>query len=479
MGCLVTVDVFLVAGFASGYRFICRFGDSHGFIDICELNKATTATPLNLNVQIQPPDDPLIYKRLKAIGPGAIVAAAFIGPGTLTVASKAGGQFGYSLLWAVAFSTFACLVLQEMSARLGVVAQAGIGESISKNFKVPLLKPLVLGLVLAAVLVGNAAYESGNLSGGVLGVKAAAPNLELGYWKHVIVQLMAAIAFGLLWTAKYKVIERSLILLVAAMGGVFFTAAILVQPDFSQIVAALIRPQFPKDGWLIVLALIGTTVVPYNLFLHASTVKERWATADDLVNARLDTAISVIGGGLITAAILIVATPYALNSAANIDGVLQTITDSKPVELSNVIQASGAKLGGWFPWFLALGFCVAGLSSAITAPLAAAYVAAELFGWPKQLSDWRFRVTWIGVLMTGTVFAVYAERPQQLLVFAQVANGFLLPVVAVFLIWVANNEIVLGRYKNSWRANLFGVTVVLVTVGLGMVGVMKAFKLFD
>ena len=420
----------------------------------------------------------MIYKRLKAIGPGAIVAAAFIGPGTLTVASKAGGQFGYSLLWAVAFSTFACLVLQEMSARLGVVAQAGVGESISKNFKVPVLKPLVIGLVLAAVLIGNAAYESGNLSGGVLGVESATPNLELGYWKHAIVQIMAAIAFALLWTAKYKVIERSLIVLVAAMGGVFFTAALLVQPDFSQIVAGLIRPQFPKDGWLIVLALIGTTVVPYNLFLHASTVKERWSTTDDLVSARLDTAISVIGGGLITAAILIVATPYAMNSAAAIDGVQQNIT-AKPVELGSVIQASGAKLGSWFPWFLAFGFCVAGLSSAITAPLAAAYVAAELFGWPKELSDWRFRATWVGVLMTGTVFAVYAERPEQLLVFAQVANGLLLPVVAVFLIWVANNENVLGRYKNSWRANLFGIVVVLVTVGLGVVGVMKAFKLFE
>ena len=106
------------------------------------------------------------------------------------------------------------------------------------------------------------------------------------------------------------------------------------------------------------------------------------------------------------------------------------------------------------------------------------YVAAELFGWPKELADWRFRVTWVGVLVIGTVFALYAERPQQLIVFAQVANGLLLPVVAVFLIWLTNNEAVLGRFKNSWRANLFGVAVVLVTVGLGVVGVLKAFKVF-
>lgn len=403
------------------------------------------------------------------------MAAAFIGPGTLTVASKAGGQFGFSLLWAVAFSTFACLVLQEMSARLGVVAQVGIGESIARTFNSPLLKPLVVGLVLAAVLVGNAAYESGNLSGGVLGAKLASQQQELGVWKSVIVLMMAAVAFGLLWTAKYKVIERALIVLVAGIGSVFLTAAVLVRPDVSQIVNGLLSPQIPEHGWLVVVALIGTTVVPYNLFLHASTVKERWATADDLVNARLDTALSVIGGGIITAAILIVATPYAVTSTANVDGA--ALVAGQSVELGAVFQASSVKFGGWFSWFLAFGFCIAGLSSAITAPLAAAYVTAELFGWPKELADWRFRTIWISMLVSGVSFALFVQQPQQLIVFAQVANGLLLPVVAVFLIWVANDEKVLGRHKNSWPVNFLGITVVLVTFGLGLVGVLKALKI--
>ena len=401
------------------------------------------------------------------------MAAAFIGPGTLTVASKAGGQFGFSLLWAVVFSTFACLVLQEMSARLGVVAQVGVGESIGKNFNIPLLKPLVIGLVLAAVLIGNAAYESGNLSGGVLGAELASQNTELGFWKPVIVLLMAAIAFGLLWTAQYKVIERSLIVLVAGIGGVFLTAAVLVRPDFTQVANGLFSPEIPSHGWLTVVALIGTTVVPYNLFLHASTVKERWATADDVASARLDTAISVIGGGIITAAILIVAAPYAVNPPLSSDG---SLVAGQPVDLGAVFQASSAKIGGWFSWFLAFGFCIAGLSSAITAPLAAAYVTAELFGWPKELADWRFRVIWISVLVSGVSFALFVQKPQELIVFAQVANGLLLPVVAVFLIWVANDEKVLGRYKNSWPVNILGIAVVLVTFGLGLVGVLKAFK---
>ncbi len=424
--------------------------------------------------------DPLIFKRLKTIGPGAVVAAAFIGPGTLATASKAGGQFGYTLLWAVAFSTFACLTLQEMSARLGVVAQCGVGESIRKNIQLPLVKPLIIGLVLATVLIGNAAYESGNLSGGVLGASLASGRAEIGVWKPGIVLLVAAIAFGLLWTAKYKIIERALIVLVASIGIVFFTAAIFIRPDISQVVSGLCHPQVPEGGWLVLVGLIGTTVVPYNLFLHASTVKERWSTADDLVNARLDTAISVIGGGLITAAILIVATPYAIDPPVDVDGVQQTIASGGPAELlDRVFQASTVKLGGWFSWFLAFGFCVAGLSSAITAPLAAAYVAVELFGWPNELGDWRFRAIWIGVLVTGVVFALWVKTPQQLIVFAQVANGILLPVAAVFLIWVANSEAILGRHKNSWRANFLGAAVVVVTVGIGVVGILKAFKVFE
>ena len=278
----------------------------------------------------------MILERLKSIGPGAIVAAAFIGPGTLTVASKAGGQFGYSLLWAVAFSTFACLVLQEMSARLGVVAQLGVGESISKHLNVPLLKPFMIGLVLAAVLIGNAAYESGNLSGGVVGAELAAQTKDLGVWKPAIVLSLAATAFVLLWTAKYKIIERFMIVLVASIGGVFLTAAVIVRPDFAAIAKGLCSPWIPEHGWLTVVGLIGTTVVPYNLFLHASAARERWSSDRDLANARLDTAISVIGGGLITAAILVVATPYSVNAtSAKNDQVLSATTS---IELESVFQ---------------------------------------------------------------------------------------------------------------------------------------------
>lgn len=412
-----------------------------------------------------------MFRRLKAIGPGAIVAAAFIGPGTITVASTAGGNFGYSLLWAVAFSTLSCLVLQEMSARLGIVGQLGVGDAIRQKFSSPALKVVLIGLVLGAILVGNAAYESGNISGGVLGINLAAGASSPAWLNPMVVLVVAGIAFGLLWTAKYKVVERALVCLVATMGLVFLTTAALVQPDWSAVFSGLLAPEIPEGSLLKVVALIGTTVVPYNLFLHAAAVQSRWRDEGTLSDVRIDTAASILGGGLITAAIVITAAPlFESTNLASGDGA------AGQYDLPAIFDATAGKIGIWFRWFMAFGFLAAGLSSAITAPLAAAYATAELFGCPKDMSGYRFRATWILVLAVGTCFAMLASKPEQLIIFAQVANGLLLPIIGIFLVWVVNDEKLLGDHKNGWFANILGGIVILVTAGLGVTGILKALK---
>ena len=110
-----------------------------------------------------------MLKKLKQLGPGMLVAAAFIGPGTVTTASMAGAGYGYTLLWAMLFSILATITLQEMTARLGTQAKMGLGEAIRKKSTNKLLRYLSFGLVISAIVIGNAAYESGNLAGAVLG----------------------------------------------------------------------------------------------------------------------------------------------------------------------------------------------------------------------------------------------------------------------------------------------------------------------
>ena len=123
--------------------------------------------------------------KVKGFGPGAMIAAAFIGPGTVTTATLAGGNFGFTLLWAIGFSVIATLTLQEMTARLGAVAQVGLGEAIAaRTNNTPLRWPAAL-LVIAAIVVGNAAYEAGNITGAGAGLPSWALS-AVNIWPLII-----------------------------------------------------------------------------------------------------------------------------------------------------------------------------------------------------------------------------------------------------------------------------------------------------
>ena len=149
----------------------------------------------------------MIKNWFKNIGPGPLVAAAFIGPGTVTVCTLAGVGFGYSLLWAMVLSIVATVVLQEMSARLGIITQKGLSEIIRTEIKNPILKGLTIVIILSAIVIGNAAYEAGNISGGVLGLQTLVGNpvLEIGAISlNLLSVIIGIIAFVLLYLGNYK-----------------------------------------------------------------------------------------------------------------------------------------------------------------------------------------------------------------------------------------------------------------------------------
>ena len=106
----------------------------------------------------------------KYFGPSTLVTAAFIGPGTLTVCTLSGASFGYTLLWVLLFATIATIILQEMTARLGLITQKGLGEAIRSQIENSLARSVAVLLIFTAIIVGNAAYEAGNISGAVLGI---------------------------------------------------------------------------------------------------------------------------------------------------------------------------------------------------------------------------------------------------------------------------------------------------------------------
>lgn len=400
----------------------------------------------------------------KNIGPGPLVAAAFIGPGTVTVCTLAGVGFGYALLWAMLFSVFATIVLQEMSARLGVITQKGLSEVIRTEIKNPVFKTVVIVLMLSAIVVGNAAYEAGNIRGGVLGLETlfGNPSVEIGVFDvNVFSLIIGLVAFLILTIGNYKTLERILVTMVVVMSVAFLVTAILTKPNLIEVFKGLFGFKMPKESVLTVVGLIGTTVVPYNLFLHAALVKEKWRAESDLQYARKDTIVAVVLGGVVSMCIIISAS------------AIQTKTISNAADLALGLEPL---FGSFSKYFMAIGLFSAGITSAITAPLAAAYVASGCLGWSTNLKSKTFKGVWLFVLVLGVVFSSLGIKSIELIKFAQVANGLLLPLVAVFLIWVMNKSELLGKYKNSLLQNVVGIVILLVAIFLGLKSVLKVFN---
>ena len=398
---------------------------------------------------------------IKNIGPGTVIAAAFIGPGTITMCSIAGSKYGLDLMWALLFSLLVTTILQLSAAKIGLITQKGLSANLLESFDSQTFKYLAIALVLSAILVGNTAYQAGNISGGVLGVSSIFGQLSYSFtgfninFYSIIVGLLA---FVILFTGNRRFIERVLIGLVLIMSLAFLTSAIIVQPDFVLIIKGLFIPKFPEGSLLVIIGLIGTTVVPYNIFLHASLVSDKWDSVSDLKFVKIDTLLAVVLGGIISLSVMITAS---------------AIGDVNIQSASDLALGIEPLFGGFSKLIISLGLFAAGLTSSVTAPLAAAYVTCGCMGWEANIRSKKFRGIWLIVLFLGVIFSSLDFSSIDIIKFAQVANGILLPVIAVFLLIVANNARLLNNQVNGYFLNLITIIIILFTMFIGIKSVLS------
>ncbi|MGA0431715.1 MAG: Nramp family divalent metal transporter [Flavobacteriaceae bacterium] len=353
------------------------------------------------------------------IGPGVLVTAAFIGPGTLTVCTMAGVHAGTQLLWVVVLATLITIFIQNIAARIAWNTGSGLATSMIKNTAHPLLRWFFLVLILAAILVGNTAYQGGNLSGAFLGFDkiVTLPSFSIGNQTFALRSLIIGVmAAWVLWKGNTRLIKNILLSVVLLMSASFLIAAILVQPNFMSLVKGLLLPQIPQGDWKLVVALLGTTIVPYNLFLHAALVKSKNSQITSIAALKRDTQYAVGIGGLISICIIIAASAV---QGAEISSVTDLGRSLVPI------------YGNRAEYFVAFGLFAAGFSSAITAPLAAGYVAEECMQWSADSK----KSKWVAllVLTIGLTMTLFELRPIEIIRLAQWANGLLLPLVGLFL----------------------------------------------
>ena len=393
-------------------------------------------------------------KWIRDIGPGALIAAAFIGPGTVTLCTIAGASFGYSLIWAILLSIFSTIVLQEMSLRIGLITKMNLAEVIRINIKSKFINRLFLVLIICSILIGNAAYEAGNITGASLGISAILNSESI----NSIPIFIGLIAFIILYQGNYKILERFLVLLVLIMSISFFITAIMTKPNIESLLNGILSPELNSNNIMVVLGLVGTTVVPYNLFLPSSLVSEKWGSSNKLKVARFESFFSILIGGLISLSIII--TAASVNNK-DVNGVIDLAKGLEPL------------YGKFAIYFLGIGLFASGITSSITAPLAAAYVAKSCFGWDDSLKSLKFRAIWIIILFIGVIVSMLKLNPIEIIKFAQFSNSLLLPIIAVILLWLINNKSIISRKYRYKFQNILGSVIVIISLILGVKGLIS------
>ncbi|WP_071426785.1 NRAMP family divalent metal transporter [Roseivirga seohaensis] len=375
-----------------------------------------------------------------------VIAAAFIGPGTVTTAAAAGAGYGYSLLWALVFSVFACIILQESAARITIASELSLGEAIKDRFKSQKVA-LSIGV---AIFLGCAAYEAGNILGAISGVALIFTGIQPSVFTLIIVGVSTLV----LWSGKTQTVANIMGFVVAIMGVAFLISGLSTPISGGDLLKGALVPSFPEGSVLITLGLVGTTIVPYNIFMGSGLAK-----GQSLSFMRFGLVLAILIGGLISTAILL--------AGASVVGEFS---------FENLAATLIKNNGVWMSYTFAIGLFAAGFTSSITAPLAAAItlksVAKSEKGWEDN--GLKYRLAWGSVMLTGLVFGVTGVKPIPVIILAQAANGLILPVIAIFLWLICNNKSYLKVHRNGFGMNLAMLITVFVASVLGFINVFKA-----
>lgn len=398
-------------------------------------------------------------KKIKiSIGPGFIITSAFIGPGTITLCTLSGIDFGYSLIWCIVFSIIATSYLQELSARIGVISRLGLGD-IFKSSSNNLIKNVFFVFVFLSLFIGNSAYESGNISGTVMGIETFTGSGMvhiLGNEINILSVLVAIILISIIIYGSYNLFEKALVGLVFTMSITFIVTAILSKPDLREIFNGLI-PRINEGNFIYVIGLIGTTVVPYNLFLHSYVAKKKWKSEKEYKSSIIDTCFSIFIGGVISTSIII--------TSAGARGLIDGNEVKNAIDIGRQLSPF---LGDFSKYFISIGLLSAGITSSITAPVATSYALSSIFNYKPEWKDKSFKLVSVVVIIIGSVSSSISYNPIYIIKLAQFINGLFLPIIGISLLWAVNQSTFLGKNVNTRSYNGIGILIIILSVFISL-----------
>lgn len=389
------------------------------------------------------------------IGPGFITANVDNDAGGIYTYSLAGARYGYTLLWTLIPVTLSLIVVQEMSARLGAVTGKGLADLIREEFGFRITFFLMLALTLA-----NLANVMGEFAG-------VASSMELfGVSKYLSVPAVAAFVWLLVVRGTYKSVEK-VFLIACSFYVCYVVSGVMADPDWLVAAEAMFRPTLQLNtGYLTMLVgVMGATVAPWMQFYLQSAIVEKGIEQRRYAGSRLEVIVGCL--------VMIVITFFIIVSCA---ATLHVVGRRDIADAADAAQALRPLAGEYASILFALGLFNASVFAASILPLATAYSVCEGLGFEAGVNK-KFREApvfyWLytSLIALGAGLILIPGIPLvRIAYFSQVANGFLLPFVLVFMLLLVNRTDLMGQFANSRGYNLVAratvCALVLLTVSL-------------
>jgi NRAMP (natural resistance-associated macrophage protein)-like metal ion transporter len=394
---------------------------------------------------------------LAVVGPGVITSNVDNDAGGITTYSVAGAQFGYTLLWALIPMTIALYVSEEMCARMGVVTGKGLADLIREEFGFR----STFFVMLAALVV-----DLGNTVAEFAGVAAAMG--IFGISKYISVPIAAILVWALVVRGTNRQVEK-IFLVACAFYITYVVSAFLAKPSPDWLFAAkqMVLPQFHFDkGYLVMLtALVGTTIAPWQFFYLQAGFVEKRVGPKQYKHARTDVLVGCISCMAIVFFIIVC-------TAATLHATGTRITDA-----AEAAQALKPIAGRFAAGLFAFGLLNASLFAASILPLSTAHVICEGLGFESGIDRKVgeapiFYGLYTGLIVAGAGFILIPKAPLlKILVLSQVANGFWLPVVLIFILLLVNRQDLMGQHTNSRTLNAVAwvTSLAMIALTLGVV----------
>ncbi|MBZ4188605.1 Nramp family divalent metal transporter [Niabella beijingensis] len=396
----------------------------------------------------------LILKWLRSLGPGLIVAALVFGPSKMTITSKLGAVYGYSLLWIIAVAIFFMILFTSMAARIGRATEQSLLATITKKWGRTIGKLVGIGVFLVCV-----SFQAGNSVG--VGIAIG----ELTHTpKTIWIILFTLIAITLLFFRSfYKVLEQLMIYLILLMLLCFVITLFFAKPDLGGVINGFV-PAVPEGSHGLIIAFMASCFSIVGAFYNAYLVQERRRTgaASDLKGSGSVTGIIVLG--LLSAIVLISAAAVlhpkgiVVNSATDMSLALQPVFGS---------YAAGLFLIGLF---------AAAFSSIVGTASIGGTLLGEALGFGNNFSSRGVRVLITVVMIVGSAIAlIFGKLPLELIVLAQSVTIFIAPAIGIAMYLIANDEKIMGQNRNNLFFRVSGLLGLVIIIGLAVINIRQLF----